>query len=86
MKFAAVDSSTLAVVAYDSATWLLQLEFRSRAIYEYSGVPAVVYEALLCASSKGEYFNRAIRGRFPYRRVPSSKSDGPGAAHLRRPR
>jgi hypothetical protein len=31
----------------------------------YCGVPAAVYEALRDAPSKGGYFNRVIRKRFP---------------------
>ena len=60
-----VESTTLRSLAYDDGRGILQLEFRTRAIYHYYGVPAAVYEALLGASSKGN-FNRAIRGRFPY--------------------
>ena len=66
MNATAVDSTTLATVAYDAVRELLQLEFRDRAIYHYSGVPADVHEALLRAPSKGGYFNRVIRGQFPY--------------------
>jgi hypothetical protein len=66
MNVTAVESATLATVAYDDARKLLQLEFRSRAIYQYFGVPAAVHAALLRAPSKGSYFNRVIRGRFPY--------------------
>ena len=66
MNVTAVESTTLATVAYDAARQLLQLEFCSRAIYQYFGVPAAVHEALLCAPSKGGYFNRFIRGYFPY--------------------
>jgi hypothetical protein len=69
MNSTAVESITLATVAYDGARERLQLEFRSRAVYQYFGVPAAVHEALLSAASKGSYFNRAIRGRFPYRLV-----------------
>ncbi len=69
MNVTAVESTTLATVAYDDARELLRLEFRSRAIYQYVGVPAVVHEALLRAPSKGGYFNQAIRGQFPYHRV-----------------
>ena len=61
-----VESTTLWALAYDDAREILQLEFRSRAIYHYYGVPSAVHEALLGAPSKGSYFNRAIRGRFPY--------------------
>ena len=38
MHVTAVESTTLATVAYDKASGLLQLEFRSRAIYQYFGV------------------------------------------------
>ena len=66
MNVTAVESTTLAMVAYDDARELLRLQFRSRAIYQYFGVPAAVHAALLRAPSKGSYFNRVIRGRFPY--------------------
>jgi hypothetical protein len=62
-----VDSSTLATVAYDEAQQLLQLEFCSRAVYQYFNVPWAVHQALLAAPSKGRYFNQAIRGQFRYR-------------------
>ena len=67
MRVATVESTTLATVVYDEARELLQLEFCSRAVYLYFGVPAAVYHALLGAPSKGRYFNQSIRGRFPYR-------------------
>jgi hypothetical protein len=66
-----VESATLATVAYDGAQSLLQLEFRSGAVYQYFGVPAAVHEGLLRADSKGRHFNQAIRGWFPYRLVPN---------------
>jgi hypothetical protein len=70
MRVAIVESTTLATVAYDEAQELLQLEFCSRAIYLYLGVPTAVHQALLDAPSKGRYFNQAIRGQFPYRLIP----------------
>jgi hypothetical protein len=69
MRIATVESATLATVGYDEAQELLQLEFGSRAVYLYFGVPAAVYEALLGAPSKGRYFNGSIRGRYPYRLI-----------------
>ena len=74
MNITAVESSRLATVVYDNARELLQLEFRSRAIYQYFSVPAAVHEGLLSAPSKGSYFNRFIRGHFPF----SLASHGPG--------
>jgi KTSC domain-containing protein len=69
MNVTAVESTTLAALGYDEVHEILQLEFRSRAIYRYFGVPAPVYESLLAAPSKGKYFNRAIRGNFRYARA-----------------
>ena len=79
MRVTTVESTTLATVGYDEGPGLLQLEFRSRAIYRYFGVPAAVHEGLLGAPSKGSYFNRFIRGRYPY----SPASGGPGGVRLR---
>jgi KTSC domain len=72
MRFASVESTTLATVGYDENLNRLQLEFCSRAVYLYFGVPRVVYEALLGAPSKGRYFNGTIRGRYPYRQILGS--------------
>jgi hypothetical protein len=66
MNSTVVESATLATVAYDDARELLLLEFRSRAVYQYFGVPPTVHQALLQAPSLGSYFNHVIRGRFPY--------------------
>ena len=74
MNVTAVESTTLAALAYDDAHEILQLEFRSRAIYRYFGVPAPVYEGLLAAPSKGKYFNQAIRGNFPYSRASNTRA------------
>jgi hypothetical protein len=75
MKVTAVRSSTLATIAYDRTRELLQLEFNSRALYQYFGVPVAVYEGLLRASSKGNYFNQAIRREFPYSRIPNGQGE-----------
>ena len=69
MRIATVESATLATVGYDENLKRLQLEFCSRAVYLYFGVPAPVVEALLDAPSKGRYFNGVIRGRYPYRQI-----------------
>ncbi len=75
MRINAVESTTLATIAYDEALELLQLEFRSQAIYQYFGVPVAVYSAFLDAPSKGRYFNQIIRGRFSYALVIELNTD-----------
>jgi hypothetical protein len=69
MNRIAVESDTLATIGYDVGCGILELEFRSGAIYQFFGVPYSVYEALLTAPSKGRYFNGAIRVCFPHWRV-----------------
>ena len=66
MNIKSVESATLMAIGYDDTREILQLEFRSHAVYRYFGVPGSVYEALVAAPSKGRYFNGAIRGRFPH--------------------
>jgi hypothetical protein len=66
MNVKSVESSVLKAVGYDEIREILQLEFRSQAVYRYLGVPCSVYESLLAAPSKGLYFNQAIRGHFPH--------------------
>jgi KTSC domain-containing protein len=78
MNVTVVESSTLATIAYQETRELLQLEFRSRVLYQYFRVPAAVYAGLLGAPSKGSYFNQEIRGRFPYRRIFHSQAKATG--------
>lgn len=63
-----VVSSMLASVAY-SIDATLDLEFHSGAIYRYFAVPEAVFQGLIVAESKGAYFNRNLRNRFPYQRL-----------------
>jgi len=79
MRVATVESTTLATVAYDETRKLLQLEFCSRVVYLYFGVPPAVHQALLGAPSKGRYFNQNIRGRFRYRSIPGLDAVALGA-------
>ena len=72
-----MESTTLATIAYDGAGQLLQLEFRSGAVYQYFGVPATVHQELWRANSKGRHFNRAIRGSYPYRLVRNGNAEAP---------
>ena len=58
-----VVSSLLSSMRY-SIEAILELEFRSGAIYRYFAVPPAVVEGLIAAESKGAYFNRYIRNHF----------------------
>ena len=64
-----LNSTGLQTAAYQDQPALLELEFRSGAIFRYFGVPVHTYQELLLAESKGAYFNHHIRNRFPYAKV-----------------
>lgn len=61
-----VESSVLSSIGYSSGT--LELKFCSGGTYRYFAVPETVVEAFLAAESKGAYFNRHVRDRFPCQR------------------
>jgi len=62
-------STSLNAATYQDQSAHLELEFRSGAIYRYSAVPALVYQELLRAESKGRYFNQHIRNRFTHAKI-----------------
>ena len=70
----AVDSSLLEAVAYQEQMALLELAFRSGAVYRYIAVPASTYYELLGAESKGKYFNSHIRNRFVHAKMPDRQA------------
>ena len=60
-----LESSVLASALYFPHEQVLELEFRSGAVYRYFGFSAGQYGEFLAADSKGSYFNRYIRDHFP---------------------
>ena len=64
-----VSSSNLKSVGYNPNQMVLEVEFLSGSIYQYSSVPQRIYEALMSASSHGKYFCRFIRNCFRYQRL-----------------
>jgi len=45
-------------VGYDQEQRVLEIEFTSGAVYQYSGVPPEVHRGLIAAESHGRYFNQ----------------------------
>lgn len=64
-----VSSSNLSAVGYDPASRVLEIEFHNGGVYQYSGVPQHVYDGLMSAGSKGQYFHAHIKDIYPYQRV-----------------
>jgi KTSC domain len=63
-----VQSSCIASMSYDGKEQMT-LTFQSGGTYKYHGVGPDEYEAFCRAESKGKYFHRNIRGRYPFVRV-----------------
>ena len=60
-------SSLIRAIAYDANSRVLSVWFMTTPDrYDYRGVPADTYASFRSAFSKGQFFNKAIRGRFPY--------------------
>jgi hypothetical protein len=64
-----LQSRTLASALYYPRQHQLELEFRSGKRYLYFQVPPQCYRELLRVDSKGAYFNRNIRNRFPFQHL-----------------
>ena len=67
MNMIPVESSNLSSVGYENGT--LYVSFHSGSTYSYSGVPFQVFQNLLNAYSKGEYFAANIKNVYPYIRI-----------------
>lgn len=66
MEWTPVTSSNLDAVAFMGGT--LFVRFKNGQEYEYEGVPAGLYQQLLCAPSKGSFFHENIKS-YPCKKV-----------------
>lgn len=64
-----VNASNLRSVGYDARGRVLEIEFSSGSIVQYSGVSEEVYRRLLNALSAGSYFHDNIEENFPAKRL-----------------
>ncbi|MEI6235704.1 MAG: KTSC domain-containing protein [Planctomycetota bacterium] len=69
MRHKAVASSALVSVGYDPKSETLEIEFPSGHVYQYFGVSADAYKALMNADSIGSHFNAEIRDCYSCIRV-----------------
>lgn len=64
-----VSSSNINSIGFDSSTSILEVEFKHGSIYQYSNVPASIYNALMAASSHGKYLNAHVKGVYGYKKI-----------------
>jgi KTSC domain len=69
MQRESVDSSTIDSIGYDEQTSTLEVSFKNGRVYQYFDVPSTVWEEFRTSSSKGQFLNTHIKGRFRYARV-----------------
>ena len=70
-----LNSTSLTAITYQDPCAVLELEFRSGAVYHYFGIPAQTFEEWMRAESKGRYFNSRIRNCVAYAKVYSAKAN-----------
>jgi hypothetical protein len=68
-----VESTSIASIGFHAELQVLEIEFRSGALYRYFAVPPSIFEGLQKAESKGRYFGQSIRGHFEFHRLPDVK-------------
>jgi len=64
-----VDSFDIESIGYDQGSEILEIEFKSGSIYQYSGVPIGKFDDLMSANSHGRYFNSHIKNDYGYRKI-----------------
>jgi hypothetical protein len=69
-------STVIRSYSYDARRRELDIVFQTRCRYRYRHVPLATYAAMKLASSKGEFFNRHVRGRFQFSRDPLGDGEG----------
>lgn len=70
----AVESSNIVSIGYSPTRYVLEIEFHGGGVYQYAQIPSHVYQGLMDAESKGSYFLRFIRDRYPTTKI----SEGAG--------
>lgn len=62
--------------SYDTNAGELTITFVTGRRYVYRDVPQPVYAGFKAAFSRGTFFNREIRDRFPYREITREDASG----------
>jgi hypothetical protein len=64
-----VTSSNIAEVGYDPNSRILEVQFKTGAVYQYFDISQQVYDELMRASSIGGYVNSNVKGHYRYARI-----------------
>jgi hypothetical protein len=64
-----VKSRILRSVGYNDSTKILEIEFTSGLVYQYSGVPPKVYADLMHSDEIGKYYSEKVRPKFQTKQI-----------------
>jgi hypothetical protein len=64
-----ITSTGLKSIGYDAVAHVLEVELQSGPVSRYFDVPGPVYEALMSAPSKTQYFNDNVVGKYESRPI-----------------
>lgn len=64
-----ISSSNILSIGYDKTSAVLEVEFTSHEIYQYFDVPEHLHNALMAASSKGQFLDDYIKYNYRYQKV-----------------
>jgi len=64
-----VSASTLRSVGYDAGKQVLEIEFSSGSIVQYSGVSPEVHRRFMSSPSPGSFYQDQIEENFPSRKM-----------------
>lgn len=74
LKRTKVQSSNIHSVGYEPVHKVLEVRFKRKgkgkqSVYRYAGVESKTYQKMIKANSKGKFFYKNIRMKYPYERV-----------------
>ncbi len=64
-----LNSSNILAIGYDPATRVLRVAFKAGGTYDCHEVSAETYASLMSAESKGSFYAKQIKGKYPTTRV-----------------
>lgn len=67
-----VASTMASAIGYDSDNEVLQIEFNSGAVYQYSDIDEDTWEDLYSSNAIGKYYNQYIKGKYQSQRIDNS--------------
>jgi hypothetical protein len=62
-------SAVIKKYSYDAASEILEIIYHSGKVYHYLGVPEKVFKEMRSTMVKGIWFNRHIKGKYPFEEV-----------------